>query len=96
MYTTTTTTTTTTVASTQSLTSSIRSSSIGGGCDHFGLNLPQHRLGAAALQAVDVEATMQKLEFEVKYARDELTAEYDNIIADIQDEENDEFTRYYK
>ena len=47
--TTTTTTTTTTVASRKSLTSPIRSSIIGGGCDHFGLNLPQHRLGAAAL-----------------------------------------------
>ena len=56
---TTTTTTTTTVASTKSLTSPIRSSSIGGGCDHFGLKLPQHHLGAAALQTVDVEATIR-------------------------------------
>ena len=80
----------------KSLTSPIRSSSIGGGCDHFGLNLPQHRLGAEALQTVDIEATMQKLEFEVKFARDELTAEYDKIIADIQDEENDDFTRKLK
>ena len=93
---TTTTTTTTTVASMKSFTSPIRSSSIGGGCGHFGLNLPQHRLGAAALQTVDLEATMQKLEFEVKFARDELTAEYDDIIADIQDGGNDDFTRKLK
>ena len=96
MATTTTTTTTTTIASTQSLISPIRSSNIGGGCDHFGLKLPQHHLGAAALQAVDVEATMQKLEFEVKFARDELRAEYDDIIADLQDEENDDSTRKRK
>merc|ERR1711874_303820 len=90
------TTTTTTVASTKSLTSPIRSSSIGGGCDHFRLNLPQHRLGAAALQTVDVEATMQKLEFEVKFARDELKSEYEHIIADIEDDEHEDFTRKLK
>ena len=90
-----TTTTTTTVASMKSLTSPIRSSSIGEGCDLFGLNVPQHCLGAEALQT-DIEATMQKLEFEVKFARDELTAEYDKIIADIQDEGKDDFTRKLK
>merc|ERR1711874_767305 len=90
------TTTTTTVASMKSLTSPIRSSSIGGGCDHFGLNLPQHRLGAAALKTVDVEATMQKLEFEVKFARDELKSEYDTIIADLEDEDHEESKRKLK
>ena len=94
--TTTTTTTTTTVASMRSLTSPIRSSGIGGGYDLFGLKLPQHHLGAAALQAVDVEATMQKLEFEVKFARDELRAEYEYIIADLEDESHEEATRKRK
>merc|ERR1711874_383441 len=69
---------------------------IGGGCDHFGLNLPQHRLGAAALQTVDVEATMQKLEFEMKFARDELKSEYDTIIADLEDEDHEESKRKLK
>merc|ERR1711874_225136 len=80
----------------KSLNSPIRSFSIGGGCDHFGLNLPQHRLGAAALQTVDVEATMQKLEFEVKFARDELKSEYDTIIEDLEDEAHDEAKRKWK
>ena len=96
MYTTTTTTTTTTVASTQSLTSSIRSSSIGGGCDHFGINLPQHHLGAAAPQADDVEAIMQQLEFESKFARDELKEESPIIIADLEDDRHEDHIRKIK
>ena len=94
--TTTTTTTTTTVVSMRSLTSPIRSSGIGGGYDLFGLKLPQHHLSAAALQAVDVEATMQKLEFEVKFAKEELAEEFDNTLADLEDEAHEDATRKRK
>ena len=85
-----------TVASMKSLASPIRSSGIGGGYDLFGLKLPQHHLSAAALQAVDVEATMQKLEFEVKFAKEELAEEFDNTLADLEDEAHEDATRKRK
>ena len=39
---------------------------------------------------------MQRLEFEAKFARDELKGEYDNTIADLEDEEHEESKRKLK
>ena len=87
----TTTTTTTTVAGSPIMSAT---ASIGG--NPYGLNYSQHHLGATALPLGNIDATMEKLEFEVKFAREELEEEFDNTIADLEDEGHEEVTRKRK
>ena len=87
----TTTTTTTTVAGSPIMSAT---ASIGG--NPYGLNYSRHHLGATALPLGNIDATMEKLEFEVKFAREELEEEFDNTIADLEDDGHEEATRKRK
>ena len=71
-------------------------SSTGFSSDPYGLTYARQHAGAAALPRGDIGEIMSGLEWEVKFAKEELDEEIDNIIADLEDDSHEEATRKRK
>ena len=91
MFTTTTTTTTTIAGPTP-----IMSTGVGTASDLYGIGHARHHLSAVELPHGGVNEIMLRLKFEVKFAKVELAEEFDNTLADLEDEAHSDATRKRK
>merc|ERR1711874_569276 len=89
-------TTTPATTTTATATTSVAGISSGVGSDPYGLNYARNLQGAMAMPNGGPDEIFANLEYEVKFARDELEGEIDDIIEDLEDEEHTDAKRKWK